>query len=38
MMEEISGVKSGYDEDELEKLRNAHEDVREEGFLEDVFG
>lgn len=38
MMEEISGVESGYNEDELEKLRNAHEDVREDRFLEDVFG
>ena len=38
MMEGISGVQPGYDEDELEKLKSAHEEVREDGFLEDVFG
>ena len=38
LMEETVNVESGYSEDELEKLREAHEDVREEAFLEDVFG
>jgi hypothetical protein len=38
MMEKISGISSDYDESELEQLRNAHEQVREDVFLDDVFG
>jgi len=35
---DFSGVECPYDEDVIEKLRQAHEDVREEKFLDEVFG
>lgn len=38
MMKEITGIDADYSDGELEKLRNAHELVREDVFLDDVFG
>ena len=38
LMQEISGISSGYSEVELSQIRNAHEQVREDVFLDDVFG
>ena len=38
IMEETTGINSDYSKEELTQLRNAHEQVREDVFLDDVFG
>jgi len=38
IMEASIGEEINYEEDELESLANAHETIREDVFLDDVFG
>jgi len=38
MMEEFAGIKCLYNEEEIEALKEAHEQIREDVFLDIIFG